>query len=112
MARDAQLYIGGEAVETGERGEIRNPYTGEGVGTVAVGGAREIERAMGGGVGAFEAARRVSASRRRAMLRRTAEGVRARGDELAELTTAESGKPIQYARAEVSRAVTTFSLAA
>jgi acyl-CoA reductase-like NAD-dependent aldehyde dehydrogenase len=112
MARDAQLYIGGEAVETGRRHEVRNPFTGEVVGTVAVGGAAEIDRAIAAAVEAFYEARRLSSYRKRAMLRRIAEGVRVRGDELADLIVAEAGKPIQYAQAEVARAVTTFSLAA
>ncbi len=112
MRRDAQLYIGGEAIETGAREEVTNPYTGDVVGTVAVGGAAEIDLAIAAAGEAFESARRLSAYKKRAMLRRIAEGIRARGDELADLITAESGKPIQYARAEVARAVTTFSLAA
>ena len=72
MFRDAKLLIGGEAVDTGAHDEIRNPYSGEVVGTVAVGGADELERAIGAAVEAFEAARRLSAFRKRAMLRRIA----------------------------------------
>jgi acyl-CoA reductase-like NAD-dependent aldehyde dehydrogenase len=112
MQRDVQLYIGGEAVETAERDEVLNPFTGEVVGTVPVGHAAEVDRAIGAAVEAFESARHLSAYRKRAMLRRIAEGIRARGDELADLITAESGKPITFAQAEVGRAVTTFSLAA
>jgi glyceraldehyde-3-phosphate dehydrogenase (NADP+) len=112
MTRHAQLYIGGEAVETAARDEVRNPFTGDVVGTVSVGGADEIDRAIAGAAEAFEAARHLSAYRKRAMLRRIADGIRDRGDELAELITAESGKPITLARGEVGRAVTTFSLAA
>lgn len=112
MVRHAQLYIGGEAVDTSQREEVLNPFTGEVVGTVAVGGTAEIDRAITAAEEAFESARRLSAYRKRAMLGRIAEGIRARGDELAELITAESGKPIAFARGEVSRAVTTFTLAA
>src|SRR5262245_3526333 len=112
MSRDAQLSIGGEAVDPGERDEIRNPWSGEVVGTVAVGGAAEVDRAIAAAVSGFEDARRLSAYRKRAMLRRVADGIRARGDELAELITAEAGKPLRYAQAEVARAVSTFTLAA
>ena len=30
MSRDAQLYIGGEAIATDEREDVLNPYSGDG----------------------------------------------------------------------------------
>src|SRR2546427_12458257 len=44
-------------------------------------------------------------------LHKIAEGVDSRKDEIASSMTDEMGKPIQYARAEVSRCVSTFTLA-
>src|SRR5207245_7065304 len=44
-------------------------------------------------------------------LRAIAKGVSRRKDEIAATMTDEMGKPIQYARAEVSRCVSTFTLA-
>jgi glyceraldehyde-3-phosphate dehydrogenase (NADP+) len=110
--REARLYIGGEAVETADREEIRNPYTNEVVGSVSVGGAREIASAIQSACEAFESSRKLSTYRRRELLRAIANGIGERGDEIADLIAAEAGKPIAYARGEVGRAVSTFTLAA
>src|SRR4051812_7570908 len=92
--------------------EIRNPYNGEVVGTVPVSDEAAVREAIGRAAEAFESTRRLSAYRRRNLLRAIAEGIRARSGELADLICAESGKPITFAKGEVSRAVTTFTLAA
>src|SRR5829696_8462758 len=92
--------------------EIRNPYNGEVVGRAPVTDEAGVRAAIGRAVEAFESTRRLSAYRRRNLLRAVAEGIRARADELADLICAEAGKPIAFARGEVSRAVTTFTLAA
>jgi acyl-CoA reductase-like NAD-dependent aldehyde dehydrogenase len=109
--RDAKLYIGGEWIEAAERDEVTSPYTGEVVGRVSVGGAAEIDRAIAAACEAFTSSRRLSTYRRREVLRAIADGIRARGDEIAELICAEAGKPIAFARGEVGRAVSTFTLA-
>lgn len=112
MRHEGKLYVDGRWIETREIDEVRNPFSGEVVGVVGRAGAHEIDLAIGAAASAFEATRKLSAFRRRMLLREIADGIRARSEELAALVVAEAGKPIQYARAEVARAVTTFTLAA
>src|SRR5438128_350395 len=46
VATERKLFVGGEWVETGDRLEIRSPYSGEVVGRVAKAGAAETRRAV------------------------------------------------------------------
>ena len=110
MHRD--LYINGQWTDSGVHDEILDPYTGSIVGTVPIGGAEHVDAAISAATAAFESTRRLSAFRRRALCRGIAEGIRARADELANLICSEAGKPIAFARGEVSRAASTFTLAA
>ncbi len=110
MHRD--LYINGQWTDTGVHDEVLNPYSGAVVGTVPIGGAEHVDDAITAATAAFESTRRLSAFRRRALCRAIAEGIRARAGELAELICAEAGKPIAFARGEVARAASTFTLAA
>ncbi|MFN0008355.1 MAG: aldehyde dehydrogenase family protein [Planctomycetota bacterium] len=107
-----RLRIGGElrdgiGVET-----VGDPFDGSAVGEVCVGGRDEIEAAIAAAASAFAVTRRMPAFERAAILERTAAAIRARGEELADLIARESGKPIRFARAEVARAVVTFTLGA
>jgi len=110
MHRD--LYINGQWTNTGVHDEILDPYTGAVVGTVPIGGAEHVDAAITAAAAAFESTRRHSGFRRRALCRAIAGGIRARATELAELICAEAGKPIAFARGEVARAASTFTLAA
>jgi len=60
----------------------------------------------------FQYMRKTSAGERRIMLQRMAEILRDEKEPFAQLITAEAGKPISYARAEVDRCITTLILAA
>lgn len=107
---DRKLLIGGEWIETGDRTEVRSPYSGEVVGRVAKAGAAETRRAI-------DAAERALASplpahERAAILDRVAGLLRERHDEVARTICAEAGKPIKTARVEASRAVSTYTFAA
>lgn len=91
---------------------VYHPYDGSEVARVWVPGASQVERAL------------VAATRVAAELGRTPAHVRAdaldhvshrlaeRTDEVAELITAENGKPLTWATAEVRRAVAVFRIAA
>jgi acyl-CoA reductase-like NAD-dependent aldehyde dehydrogenase len=91
---------------------ILSPYDGSAVSEVAVARAADMEDAIRAAYSAREALRAVPTHGRVGALQALAERVQARGDEIAELITRESGKPIRYARAEVSRATSTLSLGA
>ncbi len=104
--------IRGTAVETSAVVPVVNPYDGTTVGEVGIASEREVEAAMAAAAEAFESLRHLPTHARAELLARIAAGIREHGAALAELITLESGKPIRYARSEVARAVTTFTVAA
>ena len=105
--RDEQLLIGGEWVEagSGDRFDVTNPATGEVVGTVPNGSeddvaARDRRRRRR----ARRAGSRCAAIERARILRRSADLIRERKDEIAAVMTAEQGKPLAEAKGEVDYA--------
>lgn len=91
---------------------IRSPYDGQTVGQVALAPQAHAEEALEAAAEAFAQTRDMPAHARAQVCYNVAAGIQRRADELAELITAEAGKPIQYSRAEVARGVQTFLLAA
>jgi acyl-CoA reductase-like NAD-dependent aldehyde dehydrogenase len=106
------IYLAGEFVEAGTPLEVRNPASGELVATTYQAGPAELERATAAAVEAFAATRRLASYERRDALAHVADRIAQEADELAELLTRESGKPIRDARGEVARAALTFRTAA
>ena len=106
------LLLGGKTVETGDAYEVRSPYDGEAVAIVHRAGPAEVEDALARAVAAFEVTRRLPSWQRERVLEGVSRGIAARRDELARAIALEAGKPIRTARAEVDRAVFTFSVAA
>ncbi len=104
------ILIGGKWVETGEWMEVRSPYDDSLVGRVSRGGAAETGQALD----AAEIAMRepLPAHVRASILDRVAHLLDERSDEAARTICAEAGKPLKAARVEVSRAVSTFTMAA
>src|SRR5919201_2648560 len=109
-ATERKLLIGGEWVETGDSVEVRSPYSGEVVGRLPKAGAAETRRA----VDAAEAAMRepLPAHKRAEILVRVAGYLGKRHDEAARTISDEAGKPLKAARVEVSRAMSTYTMAA
>jgi glyceraldehyde-3-phosphate dehydrogenase (NADP+) len=106
------IFLAGEFVEGGAPLEVRNPATGELVATTFQAGRDQLEDATRAAVEAFDRTRRLASYERRDALAHVAERISAEADELAELLTRESGKPIRDARGEVARAALTFRTAA
>jgi glyceraldehyde-3-phosphate dehydrogenase (NADP+) len=71
-----------------------------------------MEDATQAAIRAFAEMKTLSRGERSRLLRRIADGVARRKEEIAATMTDEMGKPITFARAEVDRCVTTFTLAA
>jgi acyl-CoA reductase-like NAD-dependent aldehyde dehydrogenase len=105
-------WIGGEWVGGEQLDEIMDPFSGEAVGLMPLATADDLNRAIEAARDAFELTRGLSAWERERMLRGIAAGIDARRWEIVERMIAESGKPRQYADGEVTRAVSTFTLAA
>ncbi|MGH2356651.1 MAG: aldehyde dehydrogenase family protein [Candidatus Limnocylindria bacterium] len=106
------IFIAGEFVEAGSPLEVRNPATGEMIATTYQAGAAELEQATAAAVEAFEQTRRLASFERRDALAHVAQRISEEADDLAELLTRESGKPIRDARGEVARGALTFRTAA
>jgi len=85
-------------VARGERLASLNPATGELLGYVPVAGPRDIDAAVHAARAAQPAWASLSGTERARILRRAAEILRARNDELAALETRDTGKPIQETR--------------
>ncbi|MBI4545527.1 MAG: aldehyde dehydrogenase family protein, partial [Gemmatimonadetes bacterium] len=112
MAGTYRLPVGGEWIETEEWDDVVDPYTGDTYARVPLAGAAEMERAIAAAAAAFEETRRLPTFRRVAILEGIVAGIRRRSAELAETMVRESGKPLQFARGEVERALQTFTLGA
>jgi acyl-CoA reductase-like NAD-dependent aldehyde dehydrogenase len=111
MSSERKLFIDGKWRGTGRTQTILSPYDGHEVAKVHLGGEQDMEDATLAAVRAFQAMSDLTRGERADILRKTAEGVARRKDEIASTMTEEMGKPIQYARAEVARCVTTLTLA-
>jgi acyl-CoA reductase-like NAD-dependent aldehyde dehydrogenase len=109
-AVERRLLIDGEWVETGEWIEVLSPYDGSLVGRVAKGGAAETRRAVDAAERAMETP--LPAHERASILDRVAHLLGQRTDEAARTISSEAGKPMKAARVEVSRATSTYTMAA
>ena len=111
-APSVPIYLAGEFVEAGTPLEVRNPADGSLVGTTFQAGPEELERATVAAVEAFQQTKRLPSYARRDALAHVAACIERDADELAELLSSESGKPIKDARGEVGRGALTFRTAA
>jgi succinate-semialdehyde dehydrogenase/glutarate-semialdehyde dehydrogenase len=99
-------YIDGAWVAAGPNGaiDVDNPATGEILGAVPRLGRAETRAAIEAAARAFPDWRRKTAKERAAVMRRWFELMMANQEDLAQLMTAEQGKPIVESRGEVAYA--------
>ena len=107
-----KILVAGSWEESPHPHEIRSPFDGRVVGSTFLASAEQMERAVVGAAAGYERMRSLGAWERADILRKTAAGIGARREELAALLSAEAGKPIRDARAEIDRGALTFRLAA
>jgi acyl-CoA reductase-like NAD-dependent aldehyde dehydrogenase len=91
---------------------VTDKYTGETIGELPIADAAAVDRAVGLARDAFGAWSSTPAHKRSAILRRAAELIETRKQEIATLIAREAGKAWKYAIGEVARSVETFSFAA
>ncbi len=91
---------------------VTDKYTGETIGELPVADAAAVDRAVGLARDAFAAWSSTPAHKRSAILRRAAELIETRKQEIATLIVREAGKAWKYAIGEVARSVETFTFAA
>ncbi|KQU74763.1 NAD-dependent succinate-semialdehyde dehydrogenase [Aminobacter sp. DSM 101952] len=103
MYPDVKLFIDGKwsDAEGGNTIDVTNPATNEVIGKVASAGKGDLDRALAAAERGFKAWRKVSPFDRAKVLRRAAELMRERVDQIATLMTQEQGKPIGEARMEI-----------
>ncbi|RZV40692.1 MAG: aldehyde dehydrogenase family protein, partial [Acidimicrobiales bacterium] len=98
------MYINGEWVDavSGATFGVTNPATGESLGEVPAGAAEDAERAVEAADAAFASWSATTVYERADLLMATWNLMRERANELAELMTAEQGKPLRASKAEVN----------
>jgi len=91
------IFINGEFRETKEKQPIISPATGEAIAEVSVAGADDVEAAIAGARRAFDSGgwTNLPLQRRRTFLLNLASGILDHAEELAQIETLNTGKPIK-----------------
>ncbi|MGF0334566.1 betaine-aldehyde dehydrogenase [Ectopseudomonas toyotomiensis] len=97
---EQQLYIGGQYVATssGETFDSINPATGEVLAKVQRASQADVDRAVASAAEGQKVWAAMTAMQRSRILRKAVDILRARNDELAELETLDTGKPLSETR--------------
>ncbi|ODM44816.1 NAD-dependent succinate-semialdehyde dehydrogenase [Cereibacter johrii] len=100
---DTRLFIDGawRPAEAGRTIPVLNPATGQQIGTVAHASTEDLDAALAAAERGFAAWRATSAHDRARHMRKAAELLRSRADEIARLMTLENGKPLAQSKMEI-----------
>jgi acyl-CoA reductase-like NAD-dependent aldehyde dehydrogenase len=98
-----KMFLAGEWVSGNGRREIRSPWSGEVVDEVPSATLDDVERALAAAVSGARIMAGLTAYQRNEMLRRAADLLEQRTEELARTLSSEQGKPLAEARGEVGR---------
>jgi acyl-CoA reductase-like NAD-dependent aldehyde dehydrogenase len=105
-------WVAGKPVTSEDSVQVRSPYDGSVAGRHAVPTAEDVERAVAAAHEVAAETAALPAHVRAEALDHVSSELGRRRDEIAELITAESGKPVTWSSVEVGRAVSTFRWAA
>lgn len=111
MPKEYKFLVGAEWRTSSEKEVITNPYNRQPVGEVYQAQKNDMEDAISAAENAFRITRIMPSYKRSEVLLEVAREIGRRKADLSGLMAAESGKPIQYCRSEVDRAVMTFTIA-
>lgn len=105
-----QLFIDGQWTpsESGAVRDVRNPANQELVGAAAAGTVGDVQRALEAAQSAFQKWKNTTGDDRSRLLKKAAQRVAERREELARLLTSENGKPLADASKEIDGAVATL----
>jgi acyl-CoA reductase-like NAD-dependent aldehyde dehydrogenase len=106
------FWIAGREATGDETFDVTNPYDGRTVGTVSVPTEAQVEEAVAAAHAVRDEFAATPAHVRAAALDHVARRLTERTEEIAQLISAENGKPVKWARGEVGRAISVFRLAA
>ncbi len=102
MKREMRNVIAGESVPaaSGQTTDLVDPSTGETIGTAALSGPEDVDRAVQAAERAFETWRDTTPGERQRALLRIADAIEARADEFVAAESQNTGKPIGLTRSE------------
>jgi succinate-semialdehyde dehydrogenase/glutarate-semialdehyde dehydrogenase len=105
-----RMYIDGKwiAADDGRTLGVINPATEEVISDVAYGGRKETRRALEAAAKAMPAWMKLTSWDRAKVLKKTAEIMRERADQIARTLTLEQGKPLAESKAEILHSADTF----
>lgn len=107
-----KLLIDGQWVDGGPLMEVKNKYNGQTVGALPTARREDLDAAIAAAERAEDVMAEMPAYRRSEILLRTAALISERKEDFARTIAAEAGKALKFARAEVDRAISTFTIAA
>lgn len=107
-----KLLVDGQWIGSGDPLEVKNKYDGSTVGILLTASREDLDRAIHAAERAEERMAEMPAHKRAEILLKTAALLRERSDDMAKTIAAEAGKALKFARAEVDRAISTFTIAA
>ena len=108
---DYRLLIGGDWTGSGDPLEVKNKYDGSTVGVLPTASREDLDHAIAAAQRAEALMAEMPAYKRAEILLKTAALLRERSEDLAKTIAAEAGKALKFARAEVDRAISTFTIA-
>ncbi len=103
--------VDGEWRSSSEKEVVTNPFNQQPVAEVYQAQKKDMEDAISAAERAFIKTRRMPSYKRSEILLKIAQEIARSKEDLSKLMAVESGKPIRYCRAEVDRAVMTFTIA-
>ena len=106
-----KLFIDGQWVNAGPMMEVKNKYNGQTVAALPTARREDVDAAIAAAQRAAQMMADMPAYKRAEILLKTASLLRERSEDLARTIAAEAGKALKFARAEVDRAISTFTIA-
>ena len=106
-----KLLIDGQWVNSGPLIEVKNKYDGKVIGALPAASKEQVDEAIDAAERAEDVMADMPAYKRAEILLKTAALLRERSDDFAKTIAAEAGKALKFARAEVDRAISTFTIA-
>src|SRR3990170_3509520 len=103
-----KMYLAGEWVDRPKKMEVTNPYDGSVIDTVPVADGNDVDTGLASAVRGAKVMAKLPGYERWRILKKAAEIMEARREELGRLISVEEGKVIAEGRFESSRAVETI----
>jgi len=112
MIKKYKIYSAGKFVETNEKLQVNNPYSGEIFAETYLAGETELENSILAALAVKEEMKKMPSYKRYEILRFVSDEFLKKQKYLAEILSMESGKPMRYAMGEIARAAQTCLIAA